>query len=90
MKKDFIIPVTVKAFSRQEAEAKITLLLQGGSFIKDFNVPDLAGAILNHFVWAKVGETANKIRLENRAQINTHQPSAPKTEWLKPVKKPSL
>lgn len=80
MKKEFIIPVTVKAFSRQEAEAKINLLLQGGSFVTDFNVPDLAGAILNHFVWAKLGETANKIRLENRAEKKTKQPTAPKTE----------
>ena len=64
MKKEFVIPVTVKAFSRQEGEAKINLLLQGGSFIQDFNVADLAGAVLNHFVWAKLGETANKMRLE--------------------------
>lgn len=89
MKKEFIIPVTVKAFSRQEAEAKITLLLQGGSFVKDFNVPDLAGAILNHFVWAKLGETANKIRLENRPE-KTKQPTSPKAGWLKPVKRTAL
>lgn len=66
MKRDFTIPVTVKAYSQAEAEAKINLLLQGSAFIKDFNVPNLAGAIINHFVWAKLGETANKMQLEKQ------------------------
>lgn len=71
MKRDFTIPITVKAYSQQEAEAKINLLLQGSAFVKDFNVPNLAGAIINHFVWAKLGETANKMRLEAQAALAT-------------------
>lgn len=66
MKQDFTIPITVKAYSRREAEAKINLLLQGSAFVKDFNVPNLAGAIISHFVWAKLGETATKMRLEKQ------------------------
>lgn len=66
MKQNFTIPITVKAYSQQEAEAKINLLLQGSAFVKDFNVQSLAGAIINHFVWAKLGETAVKMRLEKQ------------------------
>lgn len=66
MKQDFTIPITVKAYSRKEAEAKINLLLQGSAFFKDFNVQDLAGAIISHFVWTKLGETATKMRLEKQ------------------------
>ena len=66
MKQDFTIPITVKAYSRREAEAKINLLLQGSAFVKDFDVPNLAGAIISHFVWAKLGETATKMRLEKQ------------------------
>lgn len=66
MKQDFTIPITVKAYSRREAEAKINLILQGSAFVTDFNVQDLAGAIISHFVWTKLGETATKMRLEKQ------------------------
>ena len=66
MKQDFTVPITVKAYSRQEAEAKVNLLLQGSAFVKDFNVSNLAGAIIGHFLWANLGETANKILVEKR------------------------
>ncbi|GAA4746375.1 hypothetical protein [Flavisolibacter ginsenosidimutans] len=88
MKQDFTIPITVKAYSRKEAEAKINVLLQGSAFIKDFNVPDLAGAIITHFVWAKLGETANKIRLEKlqaAAHLKAERPVASIRFGLKPA-----
>lgn len=75
MKQDFTVPITVKAYSQQEAEAKINLLLQGSAFVKDFNIPNIAGAIISHFVWAKLGETANKMLSEKR-QVEEQEKAA--------------
>lgn len=88
MKKKFTIPVTVLAFSHQEAEAKIALLLQGGAFIKDFNVPNLVAALIRHFVWAKIGEAAGKIEREMTVKeaVQKVKQTTPSTlSWIKPV-----
>lgn len=56
MKKQFTIPVTVTAYTKEEAQANVDLLLQMGAFLKDFNLTNLAGSFINHFLAAKLGE----------------------------------
>lgn len=54
MKREFTIPVTVTAYTKEEAQAQLDLLLQMGAFLKDFNVQNLAGSFLSHFLLAKL------------------------------------
>lgn len=56
MKKQFIIPVNVMAYTKEEAQANVDLLLQKGAFLKDFNLNNLAGSFLTRFVVAKISE----------------------------------
>ena len=56
MKKEFTIPVTVTAYTKEEAQAQLDLLLQMGAFLKDFNVQNLAGSFLSHFMLAKLSQ----------------------------------
>jgi len=56
MKKQFTIPVTVTAYTKEEAQANVDLLLQIGAFLKDFNLSNLAGSLVNRFLAAKLGE----------------------------------
>lgn len=62
MKKQFTVPVTVDAYSQADAQAKVDLLLGLGAFMKDFNVNNLAGSFLNHFIISKVAEITEKKR----------------------------
>lgn len=64
MKKQFTVPVTVDAYSQEDAQAKVDLLLGLGAFMKDFNVNNLAGSFLNHFIISKVAEITEKKRQE--------------------------
>ena len=79
MKKEFTIPVTVSAYTKEEAESKVELLLQMGAFFKDFNVENLAGSLVQHFVLAKVNQlTQRKVDLSScinsfGAYKNTHR-----------------
>ena len=56
MKKEFIIPVTVSAYTKEEAQSQVNLLLQIGAFLKDFNVQNLAGSLAEHFLLSKVSQ----------------------------------
>ncbi len=73
MKKQFTVPVTVTAYSQEDAEAKVELLLQLGAFLKDFNVNNLLGSIIQSFVISKVAELTEKNKLkeekENRKSL---------------------
>jgi hypothetical protein len=60
MKKDFIIPVTVSAFTKEEAQANVDLLLQMGAFFKDYNINNLSGSFITRFVVAKLSKMAYK------------------------------
>lgn len=64
MKKQFTVPVTVDAYSQEDTQAKVDLLLGLGAFMKDFNVNNLAGSFLNHFIISKVAEITEKKRQE--------------------------
>jgi hypothetical protein len=63
MKKPFKVTINVLAYSQDDAQAKVDLLLQMGAFIKDFNVTDLASSIIKSFVISKVGELTEKKKL---------------------------
>lgn len=56
MKREFTIPVTVTAYTKEEAQAQLDLLLQMGAFLKDFNVQNLAGSFISHFMLAKLSQ----------------------------------
>jgi hypothetical protein len=56
MKREFTIPVTVTAYTKEEAQAQLDLLLQMGAFVKDFNVQNLAGSFLSHFMLSKLSQ----------------------------------
>ncbi|RYF87198.1 MAG: hypothetical protein EON98_01270 [Chitinophagaceae bacterium] len=56
MKKEFTIPVTVTAYTKEEAQAQLDLLLQMGAFLKDFNVQNLAGSFISHFMLSKLNQ----------------------------------
>jgi hypothetical protein len=63
MKKPFKVTINVLAYSQDDAQAKVDLLLQMGAFIKDFNVTDLASSMIKSFVISKVGELTEKKKL---------------------------
>lgn len=64
MKRQFTIPVTVTAYTKEEAQAQLDLLLQMGAFLKDFNVQNLAGSFISHFMLAKLSRyTGGKMDL---------------------------
>ncbi|RYZ27116.1 MAG: hypothetical protein EOO10_13685 [Chitinophagaceae bacterium] len=66
MKKAFTIPVTTTAYTYEEAQSQINLLLQMGAFLKDFNMQNLAGSFAQHFLLAKLSEfTQGKIDLSH-------------------------
>jgi hypothetical protein len=56
MKREFIIPVTVSAFTKEEAQSQVNLLIQMGAFLKDFNVQNLAGSLAEHFLLSKFSQ----------------------------------
>lgn len=64
MKRKFTIPVTVTAYTKEEAQSQLDLLLQMGAFLKDFNVQNLAGSFISHFMLAKLSQyTQGKVDL---------------------------
>jgi len=63
MKRPFKVTIDVVAYSQEDAQAKVDLLLQLGAFIKDFNINNLAGSILKSFVISKVEELTEKKKL---------------------------
>lgn len=56
MKREFTIPVTVTAYTKEEAQSQINVLLQMGAFLKDFNVKSLAGSFAEHFLLSKLSQ----------------------------------
>jgi uncharacterized membrane-anchored protein YitT (DUF2179 family) len=76
MKKQFIVPVTVDAYSQEDAQAKVDLLLGLGAFMKDFNVKNLAGSFLNHFIISKVAEITEKKRQDLNQSTEKQSKSA--------------
>ena len=56
MKREFTIPVTVTAYTKEEAQSQINLLLQMGAFLKNFNVQSLAGSFAEHFLLSKLSQ----------------------------------
>jgi hypothetical protein len=64
MKKPFTITLNVMAYSQQDAEAKVDLLVQMGAFVKDLNVNNLAGSIIKSFIVSKIGELTEKKKLD--------------------------
>ena len=63
MKRPFKVTIDVVAYSQEDAQAKVDLLLQLGAFIKDFNINNLAGSIVKSFVISKVEEFTEKKKL---------------------------
>lgn len=56
MKREFTIPVTATAYTYEEAQSQVNLLLQMGAFLKDFNVLNLAGSFAEHFLLSKLSQ----------------------------------
>ena len=69
MKQDFTIPITIKAYSQQEAEAQVNLLLQFGAFLKDYNLQNLAGAFLGHLLYKSLGNLSEKYEAKKAAPL---------------------
>lgn len=66
MKKEFTIPVTVTAYTKEEAQAQLDLLLQMGAFLKDFNMQNLASSFISHFMLSKLSKyTQGKMDLSS-------------------------
>ena len=68
MKRPFKVTIDVMAYSQEDAQAKVELLLQMGAFCKDFNVNNLAGSIIKSFLISKCEEIGEKIKLESIAE----------------------
>ena len=66
MKRPFKVTIDVVAYSQEDAQAKVDLLLQLGAFIKDFNINHLAGSIVKSFVISKVEELSLETDYFNR------------------------
>ena len=64
MKRPFKVTIDVMAYSQEDAQAKVELLLQMGAFCKDFNVNNLAGSVIKSFLISKCGEIGEKIKLD--------------------------
>ena len=60
MKRKFVIPVEVAAFTQAEAQAKIDVLMQIGSYFKSFTTKDLLYSVAGHFMVQKLGEFGKK------------------------------
>lgn len=60
MKRPFKVTIDVMAYSQEDAQAKVELLLQMGAFCKDFNVNTLLALLLNP------SSSQNAERLEKR------------------------
>lgn len=75
MKKQFIIPVRVTAYTKEEAQANVDLLLQMGAFLKDFNLNNLAGSFITRYLVAKVSEMvcASKPKVKAGSSAGTPQ-----------------
>lgn len=72
MKRPFHVTIDVMAYSEEDAQAKVELLLQMGAFCKDFNINNLAGSFIKSFIVSKFGELAEKKKLERIANTITN------------------
>ena len=88
MKKEFIIPVTVSAYTREEAESQVNLLLQMGAFVKDFNVQNLAGSFDEDFLLSKISQfTQGRVDLSTCFRSRAPEPKAIPNNILKRKRK---
>lgn len=84
MKREFTIPVTVTAYTKEEAESQINVLLQMGAFLKDFNVKSLAGSFAEHFVLSKLSQfTQGAVDLSSLLRSTVVEPKALPNHVLK-------
>jgi hypothetical protein len=85
MKRSFTISVTTTAYTYEEAQSQVNLLLQMGAFLKDFNMQNLASSFAQHFLLAKLSEyTQGKIDLSHCYKPSEERPN-PLLE--KPIKR---
>ena len=69
MKKPYQIVLDVMAYSQQDAEARVEMLLQVGAFVKDFNIENLAGSMVKSFIASTVGKmTSDVLQKENKSR----------------------
>jgi hypothetical protein len=84
MKKPFTVPVTVTAYTYEEAQSQVNLLLQMGAFLKDFNVQNLAGSFITHFMLSKLSQyTGGKVDLSHCYDPSGSRPNPPLEKPLK-------
>ena len=88
MKKEFIIPITVSAYTKEEAQSQVNLLLQMGAFFKDFNVQNLAGSFAEHFLLSKFSQfTQGRVDLSACFRSRTAEAKAIPNNVLKRKRK---
>jgi len=84
LKREFTIPVTVTAHTKEEAESRINVLLQMGAFLKDFNVKSLTGSLAEHFVLSKLSQyTRGTVDLSALLRSSVVEPKAIPNSLLK-------
>lgn len=84
MKREFIIPIATTAYTYEEAQAQVNLLLQMGAFLKDFNVKNLAGSFAEHFLLTKLSQlTQGKVDLSRCYQPLATERKRPPERMLK-------
>ena len=84
MKREFTIQVTVTAYTKEEAQSQINVLLQMGAFLKDFNVKSLAGSFTEHFLLSKLSQyTRGTVDLSACLRSTVDEPKAIPNSVLK-------
>lgn len=76
MKRPFKVTIDVMAYSQEDAQAKVELLLQMGAFCKDFNVNNLAGSFIKSILISKFEEIGEKQRLDSLKENVKKTPTA--------------
>lgn len=71
MKRPFKVTIDVIAYSQEDAQAKVELLLQMGAFCKDFNVNNLVGSFIKSILISKFEEIGEKQRLDSLKEQKT-------------------
>lgn len=75
MKREFTVPITVFAYTKEEAQARVNVLLQTGAFFNDFNVRNLADSFVEHFLISKLSQfTKGTVDLSRCYHLQTVEP----------------
>lgn len=59
--KNFTLPVTIEAYTEEEAKAKLELLLSLGSFFVNIDIEDLAGKFMYATLLGVLGKMTSEV-----------------------------